>query len=82
MELMDARYSSTLSTFESAVSFSSLDSAVYFYSLTLLSLVTLSVFYKSGPIKVGNISSSLSTPKSDQDSNCAAKIQSASQRMS
>ena len=65
--VMDAQSYSTLSTFDSAVSFS---------SLTILLLVTLFVFFNSGPIKVGNIYSSLSTPESDQASNFSAKYQS------
>ena len=70
MKVMDAKSSSKLPTF---------DSAVYFSSLTLLSLVNLSVFSNSESIKVGNIYSSISTPESYHASNCAAKIQSASQ---
>ena len=73
IEVMDARYSSTLSTFESAV---------YFYSLTVLSLVALSVLSNAVSIKVVNISPSLSTPESDQSYNHAAKIKSASRRRS
>ena len=53
MEVMDYWYSSTLSTF---------DSAVYFYPLTLLFLVTFSVFSNSGTIKLVYLSSSLENP--------------------
>ena len=66
MEIRDDRDSSMLSIF---------DTAIYFYSLTLLSLVSLPVFYNSGPIKVGDISSSLLNPESDQASNSAANTQ-------
>ena len=82
MKVMDARSSSTLSNFDLAVYFSSLDSDVSFSSLIVLSLVTLSVFPNSVPIKVGNITSSLLTPESDQAPIHADKIQSASQRRS
>ena len=69
MEVIDARASSTLSNFESSV---------YFSSWTLLSLESLPIFYKSGPIKVGNISSSLLTTESDKYYNSSSKNQSAS----
>ena len=82
MEVIYDWSSSTLSTFDSAVSFSSLDSAVYFSSLTLLSLVSFPVLSNSGQIKVGNVSSSLLDPESYQASNLAATIRSASRRRS
>ena len=54
MEVIDSRSSSTLSTF---------DSAIYFSSLKISSLVSLPEFYNLGPVKVGDISSSLLTPE-------------------
>ena len=65
MEVVDAQYSLTWLTFESAVSYS---------SLTHLSLVSLNVFYNSAKIKLGNISFAMLTLESDQASNCAAKF--------
>ena len=67
MEVIDDQYSSTLSTF---------GSSVYFYLLTFLSLASLPVFYSSGPIELGDISSSPLSPKSDQGPICAAKVKS------
>ena len=73
VEVIDTWDSSKLSTFYSSV---------YFPLLTLLSLVSLPVFSNSGPIKMGDIYSSLLTPESDQVSNSAVKIQSAAWRRS
>ena len=64
MKVMDDQYSLTLSSFESAVSFS---------SLSLVSLVTLSLLPNLGPIQVGDISSSQLTTESDQGYNRAYK---------
>ena len=47
-----------------------------------LSVIKIMEVSNSGPIKLGNISSSLLTPESYQAPNCAAKIQSAPQRKS
>ena len=53
----------------------------FFFFINTLSLVVLPVFSNSGPIKVGDISYSLLTPESYQDSNRAEKIQSTPQRI-
>ena len=54
----------------------------FFFFVNIFSLATLSIFSKSGPTKVGKISSLPLTPESDKDSNHDVKIESVSIRRS